>query len=383
MLMQTRLVWIGLIITISLGLAIEALKSTRNSHDGSSWHPRIFGMQDFDNEDQEPTIQRTEKAGRARSRLLKGRIADLNENSPLANLGKTTSLETTAAVALPGPPIPNLTPLKLTQSDEAKKKAEAAKKKKKKKKKAAEEAIAQQPYQAPSEPSKKADPSLAITGNSNMTRGGNLQRNLIVGGNTSTDKPETLEQWLTFILREPSYERTVRLIQAQQARTIDPEIFYEVTTQMLADYRAKMHEYAIYALGSTASLKSFLLLEAANLREAEGSLAKSQSRSYLKTYSRLENLRYLAGVIAGTSESSSALEALRLIQIAVMDYKPTSSAPSRPTTSRLNASKQFSTLLPALARIAKTADDAMLRQEADTTLRQVQILVGSSATPAV
>ena len=174
------------------------------------------------------------------------------------------------------------------------------------------------------------------------------------------------------------------MIQQHDAHIVDSEIFHEVITQMLADSRPKMHEYAVFALGSSPSLKSFLLLEQANYAQADGSPLKLQSRTYLKAYAKLENLRYLAGVISGAAEANSTYEAMRLIQVAVADYKPAAVPPtSGPTASAVAVSKQFSSLVPVLNRVLQTSNDATLIQEATTTLRQVQTIVGTTATPAV
>ncbi len=371
MLTQTRLVWIGLIIAICCGLAIEILKTTRASQDGSSWRPRIFGMVA---EDEENTLEhRSVKAGRARSRLLKGRVAGLSVTSAFV-------APPVVAAVIAGPPVPNLTPLSTKMSEEDKKKAlDAAKKKKKKKKKAAVEEIASvETAHAPQPGSDKSKSSSDVSGGSSMNKGSNNRRSIVLGGAEVNENPETLEQWLAYILREPNYDRTLKLIKGHEIHTVDSEIFHEVITQMLADSREKMHEYAIYALGTAPSLKSFILLEAANMNEPDGSPLKIMSRTSLMAYAKLENLRYLASVISGGAESNSAYEAMRLIQIAASQYKPKPSSPtSGPATMALAISRQFSSLVPVLVRVSQMASDATLRREATTTLRLVQVIVGT------
>ncbi len=371
MLTQTRLVWLALIIAISCGLAIEILKTTHASQDGSSWRPRIFGMAA---EDEEITLEyRSVKAGRARSRLLKGRVAGLSENTAFI-------APPVAAAVIAGPPVPNLTPLSSKMSEEDKKKAlDAAKKKKKKKKKSAtEEVAAVEAAPAPQQDSGKSKSSSDVSGGSSMNKSSNNRRSIILGAAEINEIPETLEQWLAYILPEPNYDRTLNLIKGHEIRTVDSEIFHEVIAQMLADSRAKMHEYAIYALGTAPSLKSFILLEAANMNEPTGSPLKLMSRTNLLAYSKLENLRYLAGAISSGGETNSAYEAMRLIQLAASEHKPKPSAPSGgPATMALAISRQFSSLVPILMRVSQLATDASLRREATTTLRLVQVIVGT------
>jgi hypothetical protein len=379
MLTQTRLVWIGLIIAICFGLAIEILKSTRSNQDGSSLRPRIFGMQDLEADGNETFDNRSAKAQRARSRLLKARVAGLADTSAL--------IAPPVAAVVATPPVPNLTPLKLTQSEEAKKKAaDAAKKKKKKKKKKSsdEQAIAQSPAPTSSSDDKPKKSSSDVSGGSSMYGGPTHNRTIIMGAAAAANEnPETLDQWLAYILREPNYDRVNKMILGHEAHTVDSEIFHEVITQMLADSRGKMHEYAIVALSSAPSLKSFLLLEMANINEPEGSSLKVMSRTALKAYAKLENLRYLAGVISGGDQSNSAFEAMRLIQFAVTEYKPKATPPkSGPSTSSVAVSRQFSSLVPILTRVANMSTDATLKREAATTLQHVQTIVGNPTTPA-
>jgi hypothetical protein len=382
----SRMIWIGLITAIALGLSIEALKSTHAAGD-SNWHPRLFGMSDLDDGDSMvSTGRRTEKsreqAERARSRLLRGRLAGLSTNAALT--------ATPAVVAAANPGLPNLAaPVAINADDLKKKAAEDAKKKKKKKKKAATPDIAeagQNPTTSPDSDSSSKDKSSDVSGASGSYGGGSSISRTVIGVNTPLkENPETLDEWLTFILREPNYERTMRLIEAEQQHSIDSDIFHEVVSQMLSDSRQKMHEFAVLALGSAPSLRSFLLLEAANAMQADASPLKIQSRNYIKAYSRLENLRYLGSAIAGTLEASIAYEALRLIQLAASTYKPKATPPTSGTTVTASATvtRQFAPLVPALTRLQTTAADATVRQEATQTLRDVNALIGTANAAVV
>ncbi|CAN5549622.1 hypothetical protein BH10BDE1_BH10BDE1_32200 [soil metagenome] len=388
---QSRIFWIGLIIAIALGLSIEFLKSARRAGESSSG-ARLFGMNNLDDGDttlvkSERSEKSRDQADRARTRLLRGRLAGLTNAATITPVPA-------AIVAAANSGVPNLgTPVAINTDDAKKKAAEKAvedakKKKKKKKKKAATPDVAQQPPSPVSMPDSDSstNKSSDVSGASgSYGAGGSSHSRTIIGSKPPlNENPETVDQWLAFILREPSYERTMKMIEAQQQHSIDSDIFHEVVTQMLSDSRQKMHEYAVLALGSAPSLRSFLLLEAANVAQADGSALKIQSRNYIKAYSRIENIRYLGSAIAGTLEAAVAYEALRLIQVAVANYTP-KAAPSTGSTVSTSAvvAKQFTSLVPALTRMQTAATDATVRQEATAALRDVNALLGTTAAAVV
>lgn len=379
---QSRLIWIGLIIAISFGLVIEAMKSTRNSGFGSG-RAGLFGYNELSDGDAVERKQTRAKADRARSRLLRGRVAGLSATTVEA---KTNPVPAVAGVA-------NLAnPLKINMDEAAKKKAaekkaaDAKKKKKKKKKKATEGGgipVDVSPTSG-SDDDDDTDSSAGGFGASGTYGGGAGGYRTMIGTRAAVNEnPETLEEWLAYIMPDPVYDRVMKLISQNQVHAMDSDIFHEVITQMLADSRPKMHEYAILALGSAPSVKSFLLLEAANLAQADGSSLKIQSRTYLKAYSKIENLRYLANAISSEIESSTTFEALRLIQVAVTTYKPKTSGSTGGTVSTSSTVvRQFSSLVSVLTRVVSTSTDATVRQEASVTLEQVQTLVGNTTTTA-
>ncbi len=373
---QSRTLWVGLIVAIVLGLSIEFLKSAKDSVN-ASWRPRLFGMSESD----EVTSNR-DQAQRARSRLLRGRLAGLADNKA------ALSASPTGLVAAAPAGLPNMGAPVSINADALKKKIEATAKKKKKKKKAkpAETKPGLIPATSPSDDASPDNSSSDVSGASGTYGGGSSQTRTLVGTNIDNENPETLDEWLQYILREPNYERTMKLVEAQQQLTIDSEIFHEVVSQMLGDSRSKMHEFAVLALGSAPSVKSFLLLETANVREIDASELKIQSRTYLKAYSKIENLRYLASVIATPLEAPTAYEALRLIQLSVATYKPRSTSPSTGSAVATQAviSRQFTSLVPVLTRVAATAVDPTVQQEAAKTLREVNSLIGAEpSAPAV
>ncbi|MDX9731034.1 MAG: hypothetical protein RBT63_04625 [Bdellovibrionales bacterium] len=396
---QNRFVGVALIVVIGLGLTIEAMKLTDASSE-RSWRG-AFGLSPDDEARAGLAVPKRNRGGthglsasdkaaadRARSRLLRGRLSG-------HGLGQTATLQPTTALpasALAGKAA-NLASPKLVKLD-AKKKAELEKKKKNRRKKRKQQSEPENSVEvAVTEASARS--RFDDTSDSTTATSGALSANAPVQTPSTesptaaqTEAPETLEEWLAYILREPSYERTMSLINAHQSRQIDASIFHDVISEMLADSRAKMHEYAIYALGSSPSLRSFTLLQLANRLQPEGSKLKVLSRNHIKAYARIENLRYLAGVIAGESEYNSIFDALRLIQASAIAYAggtPTATESGegggpKPVPTPLSVTNQFNPLVPILNRAAQTASDATLRQEASRALEQVQALV--SATTA-
>lgn len=380
---QSRLIWIGLIVAISFGLVIEAMKSTRNSGFGSG-RAGLFGYNDLSDGDAVERKQTRVKADRARSRLLRGRVAGLSAATVEAKVNPVPAVAGVANLA---------NPLKINMDEAAKKKAaekkaaDAKKKKKKKKKKATEGGGIPVDTSPTSDSDDDGDTDSSAGGfgaSGTYGGGGNGGYRTMLGARAAVNEnPETLEEWLAYIMPEPAYDRVMKLISQNQVHAMDSDIFHEVISQMLADSRPKMHEYAILALGSAPSVKSFLLLEAANLAQADGSSLKIQSRTYLKAYSKIENLRYLANAISSEIESSTTFEALRLIQVAVTTYKPKTSGSTGGTVSTSSTVvRQFSSLVSVLTRVVSTSTDATVRQEATVTLEQVQTLVGNTTTTA-
>lgn len=392
---SSRNIWIGLIIAISFGLGLEFLKSARSSVSESAGRTRFFGLV---SDDESTAISKTrpearsesrDRADRARSRLLRGRLGGLDAvtSTPANALVPATAVKKVAPTVL--------AEVEVKKAADAKKAAADAKKKKKKKKKEAfPEAVASN-----QSPAATSDDSGAKKSSNDDFGGGSslygdttsVGQNNRAGSANLDETPLGLEEWIEYILREPNFDRTRKLVDAQQKRSIDSEIFHEVVRQMLADSREKMHEFAIYALGASPSLRSFLLLEQANSLQPEGSPLRLQSRSYLRAYAKPEHLRILASVISAGADSRISFEALKLIQIAVLNTRARPAAPGNgaptnggPTPSAISStvSRQFSPLVAVLTRFSQVAPDESLQQEAARTLQQVQTIVGTQPTVA-
>ncbi|MDZ4083214.1 MAG: hypothetical protein U1E10_09780 [Bdellovibrionales bacterium] len=401
---RNRTLWLAAIVVIGLGLMIEAMKTSRSSTTASNRsRGGLFGFASMEDESSPELgirnrrgVSHMQAADRARARL-QGRLS----GGRLAGL--TADLDSQPAKPEATPGAANLAaPLKINTEEAAKaaakKKADAAKKKKKKKKKSA---VAQKQNAVDvtvtedSDDDSEDSPDLSGPGAA-AVRAIVTNSGKAAGDAKNTDdsnEPETLEEWIAYIMREPSYERTMKLVDAVQQRRLDPSIFHDVIAEMLADSREKMQEHAVLALGSYPSLKSFLMLQSINFTISETSPLKIQSRNHLKNYSRIENLRYLASLIASSGSGSGSgsvdtnvlFEALRLIHLSANFYSggATSSSsggsqtPPKPAATPPSVVRQFNPLVPALNRIAQTSNDSSIRQEAAQALRQVQIITGT------
>lgn len=392
---RNRTLWLVAIVVIGLGLMIEAMKTSRSSTAaGARSRVGLFGFASSLEDDSSADLGRNGRrvtsqqlaADRARQRL-KGRLAGLDsdlDSTPTTNAAAQPAATPAGPANLANPVTINTAE---AAKEAAKKKAEADKKKKKKKKK--KTVVTQTPNGPVVTVTEKSDdgdddfPYGSTSGSGTSTI-----RTVIAGAaakEETTTEPETLEDWLAFILREPSYERTMKMVDAVQSRRLDPSIFHDVITEMLADSREKMHEHAILALGSYPSLKSFLLLQSFNSSAPEASQLKVQSRNHLKSYSRIENLRFLASLISTSGVDSNVLfEALRLIHLSANFYSGQTSSsstgsptPPKPAATPATVVRQFNPLVPVLNRIAQTSNDSSIRQEASQALRQVQVITGT------
>lgn len=405
---RNRTLWLAAIVVIGLGLMIEVMKSSLNSTVASTRsRSGLFGFASFEEEGSPELGTRNRRgvsqmlaADRARARLQGrfsgGRLA----NDRVAGLAADLDAAPGANPVTTGPA--NLAnPLKINTAEVEKKKAEDAKKKKKKKKKKKTETAQKQNDVEVSVTDKSGDDSdneqLGSPARLNNSNVRSTVRSTEPGAQNQAEEssePETLEDWIAYIMREPSYERTMKMVDAVQQRRMDPSIFHDVIAEMLSDSRDKMQEHAVLALGSYPSLKSFLMLHSINLTISETSPLKVQSRNHLKNYSRIENLRYLSSLISSAGSGSGnnstvdtviLFEALRLIQTSANFYSGNvsssgtggSQTPPKPTANPPGVVRQFNPLVPVLNRIALTSNDSNIRLEASLALRQVQVITGT------
>lgn len=377
-----RQVWIALAIMLGLGLSLEAIKGLGRD----AWANKVGRVFGYSGEDEiSPDLSEQRRSDRHSANRARARI-----QSRVAGLSAVTA--EVAPVPAAGPAVSAAVDLALNAAatkaahDLSLAKAKKAKEKKKKKKKADEK--------------KEPQAIVSVTerddrGDSGTSGGAALSTSTTAGTAgfgaaapaENLEDPKTLEEWLKFILREPNYDRTLKMIEAQQSRTLDVTIFHEVTKQMVADSREKMQEFGVLALGSAPSARSYVLLQTANLSLPVGAPAKAQSRAHLASYSQPEFVRYLASAIASAPLPEIAYEALRLIQLAVETQMRAVSRPSeggggpRASTIPRAVAQQFTTMLPLLTRVAQSSDESVLREEASTTIKRIQAAFGVPLTP--
>jgi hypothetical protein len=389
------------ILTLALfGGMIEAMKSSRDS--GSILAHRkagIFGWSDVESDS--PILSKRfdrEAADRARSRLS-GRIGNAaeleahEEGQRVGGLSEGPAPATTTSSSAEEPA--NLgDSKKIKMANAAPKKSEGEKKKKKKKKKKSDIAAGPSVEVQVTERDQKTKESHTETNGAGVFNIRNATA--ITAKETSTknreaaeEKLSSLEEWLAFIMPQPSYDRTMKMLQELQSKRLETSIFHEVAAEMLSDPRPKMQELGVLALGSFPSLRSYLLLQSSNARFSETSPLRIQSRNFLKNYTRLENLRYLSSVLTTRVESDIVFEALRLIHTSASFYSDqakTSAGEDSESSlqpARVQANnhliRQFGPLVPVLNRLAQTSTDEAIRQQASTTLQQVQFITGASS----
>ena len=397
----SRPMWIAIALVVAMGLLIDSAKKTGDR----AWRPKLslFGMRGLDDDNDAITrlgrrprsTEETDAANRARSRLnsarmsgqTTGQLAGLDANKSTAPV-KAPPSESTEPANAAMPVNQNLgDPAMVEAKPEVHKPEDKKKKKKKKKKTGLPTADTQGPKLEVNSVDTSAETSsggsrptsAANSGNDSFGNGGGARVDAMV------EDPKTLDEWLSYILREPSYERTMKFIKGAQNGSVTSEIFQEVVKQMSLDPRPQMHGLAIVALGSTPSTRSFLMLQSAAVSMPETSELRIQARSFLKQYSRLENLRYLIAALTGTSDRESRLEALRLIRASAEQYlRPT--RPGTPTESGtkpppVQITRQFNPLVPILERVVQTsqaAQDTGVHDEASSTLKRLETLLGTN-----
>ncbi|MES2963541.1 MAG: hypothetical protein V4760_06595 [Bdellovibrionota bacterium] len=274
-----------------------------------------------------------------------------------------------------------LTPPK--KEDDAKKKKDEKKKKddKKKKKKKTIKGKGDAKPEGDDSSDDDGDESAAM---SPATGGGGRSA---IGAIDPNKDPETVEEWVAFLMGAPDFEKTAKFVKLYQNGAIKPEIFYEVVATMIEDDREKMRELAVNALGSTPSVSSFMMLSDFIVAEPGITKPKTQALSYAKWYTRLEYLQFLVGAFkSGNAEAS--MQALHQINVAVsIHYKGgVSTDPTeQDTTPRAPASnvqRYFAPVAAAVLTLSQTSTVQRVRDEAATTLANINGSTGAQASIA-
>lgn len=351
----------------------------------ATWKPRLTSWSDWMQDSEQSVTSRSGRSprglrgdalARARQRLAAKR------GIPLIDEAADEGAATPAPQNLAEPQLVASTEAKTDGKTDEKKKTVDGKKKKKKDKDEKKVSVA-----TVDRDNSKSSPA----GNADGADAGAMAPTAAGPAATQTVEvrdPQTLEEWLSYILREPNYDRTMELIERYQSGKVDPATFHLVVQEMLEDSRNKMHELAVLALGSAPSARSFVMLHNTSLKQESNSELRFQIRTYVKAYSRLENIRHLVPVISANilGDSELAFEAVRLVQAAV-DQQVRVQRAGQPTSSSLAPlpasspiARQLSLFVPVLARTTLAAQDSSLRNEADRTRRSIETILGSSGT---
>lgn len=284
--------------------------------------------------------------------------------------------------------------LKKEKEDAEKKKKEEAKKKKKKKKK---KKVPGQPETKDSQDSDTDDEPEKSDGDGSANATADMGPEPTYGGAALIDPsgiPQTLEEWEAYVLRAPDFKRTSLMIRYYQTSLVKPDIFYEVVAQMVTDSRQEMRSLGVMALGQAPSARSFVLLVSVLDEEKGNTTLKTQVRTYMKHYTQLQNLKYLANAMSIQNAPRANHEALRLFRLAA-DYhlkplanqQPTDpndhpqeqnnggsgSGPRQPATSSIT--RYFDPFVNLLTSLAQASRDASFRQEANVALDNLQALL--------
>lgn len=213
---------------------------------------------------------------------------------------------------------------KVAKKDEKKKKddkKDKKKKKKKKKKKGAGETEETTPEDSSDEDAEEANETAATGG----AAGTNAPTYAGAGVNTN---PQTIEEWFAYLQANLDYEHVSKFIQLAQAGEVSTEVFYGTLEKMLETKNTRMQQFAVLALGATPSQESFVMLADVTNTKSMETKVRSQAKTNMNTYARIEYVGYLSGVVGTDAEVGAAISALAYIETAANKHLRTLSSTS-------------------------------------------------------
>ena len=107
---------------------------------------------------------------------------------------------------------------------------------------------------------------------------------------------KTLEDWLAFIMPDPTTTKIDQMINAYRLLQIQPDVFVEVSKELLKDNREKAQLGGVRAIGAVRSVETFALL-AEVLRSDFSPSVRRLAQAHTSEYQRLENLGILTRVL--------------------------------------------------------------------------------------
>jgi hypothetical protein len=199
--------------------------------------------------------------------------------------------------------------------------------------------------------------------------------------------PETLKEWEDYLLRDPDFKRTSRLIKYFQVGAVKADIFFSVVKEMLDDSREAMKELAVMAYGSAPSSQSFTALVGISRDTRYSKAVITQAATYLKTYAQLQHLSILKNAISLDADSDTNLEALSLLEDAAKHHLRSSSNTNPGqygTNPRVTSSitRQFTPFLTILTHMFQLSVDTSVRNAAGQALTDLQSLLPTATQAA-
>jgi hypothetical protein len=272
-------------------------------------------------------------------------------------------------------------------ADDKKKKEDDAKKKKKKKKKE-DAAPTTSPVDAakPSDDEKKKDESANTDARMN---GG--QSAMPIAPFTQQDPnkiPVTVEEWIAYLVANPSFEKTSKFIQLAQIGVVKSEVFYPVVEKMLSS-EGRLPEFGVMALGSLPNAQSFELLAAVANEQSMPDKLKQSAQQDMDTYVRIEYVSFLGTVAATSKDAAVANIAINMIQRSYQNLQPLSSSQPTASTTRTPASSLkkiydiYEQIATALATTGTASTDGSVKDNAARTAHYLNQILQSANAQAV
>lgn len=385
----TKQILIASTVLFGLGLSVELLKHAANHTPGKTI--KVFGFA-LDDENESRTGLKLD-ALRARKRLSERTPHSYGAAANSARFAekRDASMNRPTQIAVDESKRPDDVEAALKAMAQKQAKADKDSKKKKKKKQTADndpsnlKASDNQSDQETDLARTQTDTSSTLSGGAGLFSPTEDQAD-----EAPTDPAQftSVEDWVQFIAADPSYERMYQLIERYQFGEVNLELFQNVLSELMkpsADSEKYLNA-VVMALGATPSTESYLKLTQINSALSAENELKVQTRTHLRSYSRLENLNYLGAVISQDPSSNASLEAIKLIEVSIEQVvRSVTPAPgsvgsaglpggSETTVTRLstNITNQYSSLIELLTRISTSSVDSSVRAQAVQTLESLR-----------
>jgi hypothetical protein len=202
------------------------------------------------------------------------------------------------------------------------------------------------------------------------------------GGGTKPQKPkqeeenlDTVQYWEEPIFKNEDPAAVSKLIDSYRIQKVSSGVFYEVVSEMSQDERPQLREYAIVALQSTPSTKSFYQLTKMKLNDTDAEIRIS-AEAEVAHYADVGRLSYVISSLktSGGEAQQVSLEAMRVLTKASENYGEIHAQSNDGTHSSTQMSASMQTKLTqaynTLGTIAQS-NDPELKSEAVKTMDSI------------